>query len=135
MLSRAGAAAAVGIASKALVQQALPAVTTLALPMAARSMRTFMSSSREEWPQRGVNTVVSQANRRQLAEVVHSTLLLQQQLNIVPQGHVHVVERFGKLSTIEHSGFYFGIPRGCAAVVTAPVFLTHHAKLVCGRSC
>ena len=31
-------------------------------------------------------------------------------LNIVPQGHRYVVERFGKLHSIQDSGFFFAIP-------------------------
>jgi hypothetical protein len=31
-------------------------------------------------------------------------------LNIVPQGQMHVVERLGRLHSIEGSGYFFGIP-------------------------
>jgi hypothetical protein len=30
--------------------------------------------------------------------------------NIVPQGHMYVVERFGKVHSIENSGWFLGIP-------------------------
>eukprot|EP00977_Amphora_coffeiformis_P004703 scaffold1007_cov176-Amphora_coffeaeformis.AAC.9 len=88
-----GVRASLVLADKALWNRGSTAATTTATTATSTTTRSmsgwgFDRANPWRWPVTSANTV----------------------LNVVPQGHKYVVERFGKLHAVQDSGLFLGIP-------------------------
>ena len=100
----------VAAAGPALRAQALPALSTIAVRHFTRNFGLDDGSSHAQWPETKLNTCAAHASRP--SSIFRSDFRrLRSVLNIVPQGFVHVIERFGRLNSIQYSGMYFAVPR------------------------